>query len=308
MSGSGTGAAVRQPAAPRSSASLIVVNQRNEILLVHRNPEARSFAGVHVFPGGNYDSQQDPSLEITAIRETFEESGVLLASPTSSESAISQSEWDEARHAVHTGTLSFGGFLDRHDLKPGVDSLLPFTEWTTPPSMPRRFRTQFFVAFLPATPSSVFSSGTRQERVPKPDGGLEVVSARFLHPSDVLSEFSRKEITLMPPQFYILYTLSTILNGTVNTQEQRDQVERLSRGAFGHLSLNPKQLLTRDEENKRGRMILTYEGDEARGGPPGRLHRVLVKFEKHGGASEIELQRNFDISTDLAELKPSSKL
>lgn len=81
----------------------------------------------------------------------------------------------------------------------------------------------------------------------------------------------------MPPQYYILFTLSQLLSGRVNTQEQRDQVESLSRGAFGNMSINPKLL-----RNGRYNVVLTYEGDETRGGPPGRLHRALVKFEKGG--------------------------
>ena len=160
----------------------------------------------------------------------------------------------------------------------------------------RRFRTQFFITFLPASPSSGFSTGTKQERLPTsgmrscslssfiiltlPDGGQEIVSARFLHPSDALLEFRRKQITLMPPQYYILYTLSNLLSGRVNTQEHRDLVENLSRGAFGNMTFNPK--LIGNSESKQDKVVQTYEGDETRGGPPGRLHRALVKFEKGG--------------------------
>jgi hypothetical protein len=115
-----------------------------------------------------------------------------------------------------------------------------------------------------------------------PDGGKEIVSARFVHPNDALAEFRRKEITLMPPQYYILCTLSDILTGGINTQNQREKVERLSRGAFGKLSINPKHLLMEDSDADPKRMLLVYEGDETRGGPPGRLHRALVKFADHG--------------------------
>ena len=108
------------------------------------------------------------------------------------------------------------------------------------------------------------------------------MSTRFVHPSDALAEFHRKEITLMPPQYYILHTLSDILPGAINTQSQREKVERLSRGAFGKLSINPKRLLTEDSEADPKRVMLVYEGDETRGGPPGRLHRELVKYDDHG--------------------------
>ncbi|RDB21194.1 putative nudix hydrolase 7 [Hypsizygus marmoreus] len=282
---------------PRPSASLVIVNARNEILLVHRNPQARHFGGVHVFPGGNFDKKQDDSLAITAIRETFEESGLLLASSSSVPPVtLPDASLDEARFKIHSQKLNFQTFLAENRLTADIYSLLPFTQWITPVNALRRFHTQFFVAFLPAAPSAGFSSGEKQERIPKPDGGQEVVSARFLHPEDALAEFRKGKITFMPPQAYLLTTLAGILQGRTNTPEQRHLVEALSRGAFGHMVINPRRLGTPDEN---GRTILTYEGDETRGGSKGRLHRVLVKVGKAGITSEVVLQRNFDIFTEI---------
>ncbi|KIL65633.1 hypothetical protein M378DRAFT_76806 [Amanita muscaria Koide BX008] len=287
---------------PRPSASLVVVNERNEVLMVQRNPAARSFGGAHVFPGGNFDLHNDTTLQMTAVRETFEETGILLASPPLVESKLSESDRDKARGDIHSGKLRFQNFLDKRRLGLDLYMLLPFTNWTTPETAPRRFRTQFFIVFLSAFSPSQFSSGSKEDQIPKQDGGLEVISARFLHPKDALSEFRRKMITLMPPQFYILSTLSEILSGNVNTEEQRNQITKLSSGAFGSLSICPKSLSVNGGD---GRTILTYEGDETRGGPPGRLHRALVKFDSNRITSEIELQRNFNIFKDLG---PAAKL
>ncbi|PFH54250.1 hypothetical protein AMATHDRAFT_72755 [Amanita thiersii Skay4041] len=292
----------QSPPVPRPSSSLVIVNNKNEILLVHRNPLARTFGGVHVFPGGNHDKKQDASLKVTAIRETFEEAGLLLASPINpalSGPSIPQSEFDHARRAIHSQSLFFQDFLESHKLKPDVDSMLPFTEWITPTHAPRRFHTQFFVAFLQGLPSSGFSSGAREEYLPKPDGGQEVISARFLHPVDALREFHDKKISLMPPQYYILSTLASILTGHVNTVSQRETVAMLSHGPFGRMVINPKRLFVEDKE---GRTILTYEGDETRGGPKGSLHRAFVKVGKGGVTSEITLQRNFDIFSEVDKI------
>ncbi|KAG6917924.1 hypothetical protein DXG01_000361 [Tephrocybe rancida] len=266
-----------------------------------RNPEARHFGGVHlgrqVFPGGNFDQKQDSSLAMTAIRETFEESGLLLASATSSTSNfLTDAFLDEARHKIHSQRMNFQTFLSDQHLVADTSSLLPFTQWITPANVLRRFHTQFFVAFLPAAPSSGFSSGTKQDRIPKPDGGQEVVSARFLHPIDALSEFRKGKITFMPPQAYLLQTLAEILQGRVNTPSQRERVETLSRGLFGSMVLNPLRLGSPDAE---GRSILTYEGDETRGGSEGRRHRVVVKAGKGGITSEVTLERNFDVFTEI---------
>ena len=91
-----------------------------------------------MFPGGNYDKVQDEGhgLPFTAIREVFEESGLLLVRPSSS-GLPSNAELDRAREAIHAQKRLFNDFLTQHDLNPNVESLLPFTTWTTPPIYPK---------------------------------------------------------------------------------------------------------------------------------------------------------------------------
>ncbi|KAI0934566.1 hypothetical protein AcV5_006368 [Taiwanofungus camphoratus] len=287
------------PAIPRPSASVIVVSSQNEVLLVQRNPKSQSFAGAHVFPGGNYDAKQDDSLEMTAIRELFEETGLLLASPSSSPSSIPpDTELDKAREEIHSQERLFRDFLSKFNMTADVTSLLPFTEWITPSTAPRRFHARFYVTFLKDMPSTGFSSGGKQECLPTPDGGQEVVAARFVRPDIALAESHAHKISFMPPQAYLLTTLADILLGDTNTEVQRKQVRTLSQGLFGQMVINPRALPERDPE---GRTILTYEGDETRGGRPGRLHRCLVKFGKGGVATDVVIQRNFDIFTEIEE-------
>ncbi|PCH37717.1 hypothetical protein WOLCODRAFT_65842 [Wolfiporia cocos MD-104 SS10] len=278
--------------APKPSASVIVINAANEILLVQRNPTSQSFANAHVFPGGNQDATQDDSLETTAIRELFEETGLLLASGSSG-CTLSDAELDQAREEVHAQRRLFRDFLADRSLTADIKSLLPFTRWVTPPTMPsRRFQTNFYVTFLESAPSAGFSAGGKQERLPTPDGGQEVVSARFIHPASALEECRTNAIALMPPQVYLMSALADFLKGNENTQTQRDRVRGLSEGTFGQLLFQPLALPERDDQ---GRTILTYDGDEARGGPKGRLHRCVCKFGKGGIATDVVIQRNFDI-------------
>ena len=82
----------------------------------------------------------------------------------------------------------------------------------------------------------------------------------------------------MPPQYYLLSTLADILQGPANTLTQRERVQTLSRGLFGKMVITPR----RNEDDGMGRVILTYEGDETRGGSKGRLHRALVKMTSDG--------------------------
>lgn len=88
---------------------------------------------LEVFPGGNFDSNGDTSLEWTAIRETFEETGLLLAS-SDIPSRLSERDLTQARKAVHGEQIKFSAFLSNNNLTPNVDALLPFTTWVTPPT------------------------------------------------------------------------------------------------------------------------------------------------------------------------------
>ena len=143
----------------------------------------------------------------------------------------------------------------------------------------RRFHTQFYVTFLDNAPACGFSSGDKVERLPTPDGGQEVIAARFVHPSIILQECKAKQTLLMPPQFYLVTTLAAILDGNVTTPQHLQTMRTLSEGKFGRFIFNPRQL---PHGSPPGWSVLTYEGDESRGGAKGRLHRSLVKFEKGG--------------------------
>ena len=80
---------------------------------------------------------------MTAIRETFEESGLLLASPSAApRRSIADylpplCALEAARHAIHAQQTNFSDFLAKEGLRADVDALLPFTEWVTPVEQPR---------------------------------------------------------------------------------------------------------------------------------------------------------------------------
>jgi len=287
-------------APPRPSASLVVVNAKNEVLLVHRNPNSQSYGGAQVFPGGNFDAAQDDSLAMTAIRETFEESGLLIASPPSPP-VLEHRVLDAARQAVHAQKTPFKTFLAEHHLGADVPALAPFTAWITPATAPRRFHAQFFITFLPPAPR------VTQDRTPTPDGGREVVAVRFARPADVLAEFRARKIMLMFPQFYILSTLSDVLRDARTTPLERERIGALAQGPFGRMVVNP--LVTPAGGGQKGCVVITLEGDESRGGPKGRLHRASGLLNEAGVAIELNLLRNFDIFTEFEPRAPErSKL
>lgn len=118
----------KSPSTPRPSASVVLVSPRNEILLLHRVRSSNSFPSAHVFPGGNLDAfhdgdipapdhptrhQDGPAYRMAAIREAFEESGILLARNNGFGRLVEveNGERDEGRKRVHRGEVRFEKWL-----------------------------------------------------------------------------------------------------------------------------------------------------------------------------------------------------
>jgi len=168
-------------AVPTKDASTVVLMRDGssgpEVYLLQRHVGMAAFAGFCVFPGGGVDKRDfdkeigwaGPSaaewgellecdaasaraLVCAAVRETFEESGVLLAGPTA-DSVVADTtgeDWEADRQALEKRELSFTDFLSRRGLVLRTDLLRFWGRWITPVFEPKRFDTRFFVAVLPA--------------------------------------------------------------------------------------------------------------------------------------------------------------
>ena len=119
-----------------------------------------------------------------------------------------------------------------------------------------------------------FPHGTMErEFVPTPDGGREVVSARFVHPSEALRLHRSKEMRFMPPQYYLISTLAEIMSGEQSlSRAQRGRVRQLSEGVFGTMVVLPRTFKVGD-----GTVVFAYGGDELVGGPVGARHRSTIR-------------------------------
>ncbi|KAF1846291.1 uncharacterized protein K460DRAFT_281749 [Cucurbitaria berberidis CBS 394.84] len=246
--------APKTPPVPRPSASVLLISPTNQILLLHRVSKASSFASAHVFPGGALSKTHDgeiphendlgrhqdgPSYRIAAVRETFEESGILLAKSKKTGklfTEISDEEREEGRRAVHAGKTKFTALLESWGAIPDTEALIPFTRWVTPPNVPKRFSTQMYMYFLPlgstsptrhATTSAPKdtppSSELEQDEIvipnPTHDGGIEHTAARFLPPNKWLNLARQNCIILFPPQFFLMFILSPYLAATITSPE-----------------------------------------------------------------------------------------
>jgi len=134
------------------------------------------------------------------VRETFEESGVLLAGPASGAPLeVSGPQWEAARVALEKGEQSLAALLGEHDLRLRTDLLRPWAHWITPEAEPKRFDTRFFVALLPPG------------QAPRDVGG-EADRAGWFRPVDALAALQRGELAMLPPTSFTLAEIAAVLD------------------------------------------------------------------------------------------------
>ena len=184
---------------PRPAATVVLLRPGAggmEVLLTRR-PASMAFAGdLFVFPGGRVDeadtdarvvgrSAGGGATEVAAVRELFEEAGILLAEPRAS-GVVGVAALEAARRDLLAGSASLADVAERLDLRLRTDLLAPIGHWTTPPIMPRRFDTRFFAAELPVGATPTFTSD-------------EVVEHRWLTAADALVAMAAGEIGMWVP-------------------------------------------------------------------------------------------------------------
>ena len=153
------------------------------------------------------------ALVCAAVRETFEESGVVLAGPAADEIVADTrgADWESDRLALVDRSLAFAELLERRALVVRADLLRPWAHWITPEVETRRFDTRFFVAALPA--------GQRTR-----DVGGEADRVAWLAPGDAVERASRGEIALMPPTLATLSELTACdsVSAVLSAASQRE--------------------------------------------------------------------------------------
>lgn len=215
------------PAPPpaRPAATVVLLRDASggpEAYLLRRVAGMAFAGGMTVFPGGSVDAAdlagEAPwagplpeawtgrlaaekslvrALVCAAVRETFEESGVLLAGPAAGQvvADVSGPEWEAERHSLEGGWRSLSQLLVRRGLLVCADLLRPWAHWITPESEPRRYDTRFFVAALPV------GQATREV-------GGEADQVSWLRPADAIAAHRHGELPMLPPTWVTLAELA----------------------------------------------------------------------------------------------------
>ncbi|MHB8907937.1 MAG: NUDIX hydrolase [Syntrophales bacterium] len=248
---------------PRDAATVVLLRDRSggpyELFLMRRQASQAFMGGAYVFPGGRLDDAdtvpglaactgrfsaadaqrllQEPNLPeavalglfLAAIRETFEEAGVLLARDTAGR-LIDLADPETAdrfaayRLELHEGRITMTDLVRRESLSYAPDLLIPYSHWITPEFEPRRFDTRFFLARLPEGQVAVHDR-------------MELTESCWMTPAFALAEHAAGRIVLMPP------TLKTV-------EEMRafSSTERLFAAARSHrlFTIFPEAFRTAD--------------------------------------------------------------
>ncbi|MFD4565609.1 NUDIX hydrolase [Streptomyces sp. NPDC058475] len=213
------------PVAPKRAATVMLLKDTHDTPVVHmlRRRASMAFAaGAYAYPGGGVDPRDDEHLirwagptrawwanrlgvdetsaqavVCAAVRETYEEAGVLLAGPAP-DTVVGDTtgdEWEADRAALVARDLSFAEFLDRRGLVLRSDLLGAWARWITPEFESRRYDTWFFVAALP--------EGQRTR-----NASTEADRTVWIRPADAAALYDKGELLMMPPTVATLRQLT----------------------------------------------------------------------------------------------------
>ena len=196
-----------------------------EVFMLRRHPST-AFGSVHVFPGGVVDaSDHDPVLDprcpgladadaseqlgiptggrafwVAAIREAFEEAGVLLAGPATGGyvrfdgSPSVEARFDAHRRALNAGERSFLEVLEAEDLVLALGDVRYVAHWITPEGEPKRFDTRFFLARAPEGQAYAHDDG-------------EIIGSEWVRPHDALERHHAGDFPMIGPTIVSLQDL-----------------------------------------------------------------------------------------------------
>lgn len=188
----------------RASATILLIQETNalEVLMLKRYQGDDILSGAMMFPGGKLETHDESDdwgkivkgwdavpvmergLRIAAIREAFEETGILLGANVGNMTA--EAELLSVRKAIEAGELNFYDYVRQENIELDLQALTLFSRWQTPPTLGRRFDTFFYLAAAPKGQVAVAD-------------GREAVKTEWIAPKEALNLAARKQRKMLFP-------------------------------------------------------------------------------------------------------------
>lgn len=226
-----------EPAEARPAATVVLLRDGRdgpEALLMRRHRRSGFVPGAWVFPGGRVDPadgerrllercrglgpEPAPPFWLAAVREAFEETGVLLARSDDGgwvPDAVTDPAVEAIRRSLMDDEATLSDVVARLDVELDARPLVHAAHWVTPVVEPRRYDTHFFVAAIP------------EGRTPRPDP-REMVDATWLTPAAALERFEAGSLPMVFPTVKTLASLTEFTDTPAVVDGLRDRpVERI---------------------------------------------------------------------------------
>lgn len=250
---------------PKPASSILLVRDGDEgleVFLVRRHHQIDFASGAMVFPGGKVDPEDsdeaarahalgaddldDTALgfRVAAIREAFEETGVLLALDAEGEELDAENSGRlKARYAadLEANRVTMGEMAARENLRFPLDRLVPYAHWITPPVLPKRFDTPFFIVEMP-----------EEQRALATHDGNEAVDSVWIDPGEAVRRADAGEVTMV---------FATRLN-LIRLSQSRSVAEALE-----NARRNPPVVVTPHVYKKGDRRMIDIPVEAGFGGP-----------------------------------------
>ena len=218
-----------KPVAVRSAATVLLIDDKPDlqVFMMKRNANIQFAGGMWVFPGGSVDDGDNAgnyqkycvhrsdaqaceqlgvargglAYYVAAIREAFEEAGILLALHRDSQKPLElldadiRVRFDALRDKVNDSEIDFLQVVEQEDLILDAAKVHYVARWITPPGPPRRFDTRFFVSRMPEAQNPIHDDN-------------ELVNSAWLSPRDVIEKVAAKEMGMLPPTLRMIECLA----------------------------------------------------------------------------------------------------
>ncbi len=190
--------------------------------------------GFHAFPGGQLD-KEDSSITVTgcdgeeavmracAVREFFEETGVLLARGAE---RLSLKRIADKRRAMSESVKSFKQALEEDALEIACADFEPAGRWVTPHFAPRRFDTWFFLGWMPYGQEALIETG-------------ELETGEWIRPAEALGSWQGGEIIMAPPTLHIIRTLTAHANNVEELPAALTAIPEAQHGMVRRIEFRP---------------------------------------------------------------------
>ena len=199
----------------RPAATLILARDSPrgpQVLMLERHPRSVFVGGAHVFPGGAVDAlDYDPAVHrlctaskardlawrVAAVRECFEEAGVLMACQSGGARVWGETpqSLESQRRQLMAGDLDLSGLCHQQQLQLNTGDMHYYSRWVTPPGPPRRYDTRFYFAEAPAGQQATACQ-------------QETVSHCWIRPAGALDRWHQQQISLVLPTVVTLQELA----------------------------------------------------------------------------------------------------